>query len=306
MNRLVFDPIYREIANFLYKYANIDDCEIEAKLGILRWKKTEMTGLIKGEWEELHDIEPSTPLPRFLNETTSDESIISDTRCYFDTSIDLSDFKTLNGILLLLSNQLETGKLADFTNKIELVPPREIVDSFYEDPDGTDHIRVSRITELGPPDQNQLQSTSFETMRKVRIDSLTVSMPHFKYDLRISASIEEECFSPDQKAKVVEKRHKERYSYRDGDVVWDLSLVKDWVPETRDKTVAEHWDDPHYEVEMEITDRQPLVERRAAVLRALAVHEDPVPGVEAMQGVVDPLFARLRALVCLTSGRHVL
>ncbi len=288
------DHVFAAVADFLYKHIGTPDIEIEVKLGVIRHLESSMRGEMLDEYKDRRDIDGETPLPRYFPTGVEGETFVSSSKLYFDTSVAKQDFELMNGLLIGLGRYLETKEQTGF-EETGLV---STVDKFYRDPSGGS----GRIRQTTNVDTREVS----ETIRKQRIDTITVSLPTMAYDLRISASLEEVCL--EQVAlltKPTDMRKKNRYSYRRGDHIWDLTGVQNQqksTPMDHDETT---WEPEHYEMELELTGGGDVARARGEVLKASVAAKggeiSPEP-VEEFLNAALPLYQSFRAFACATSG----
>ncbi|KAH8553453.1 CYTH-like domain-containing protein [Umbelopsis sp. PMI_123] len=178
------------VANFLWRYCEQENVEIEAKLGTIIDKKT---------WKRL-----SLPV--------GTEAVIlppMESHIRFQSDMSLSQHRMYNMMLNEMVQKPPEGGRVKYKHTRER-------DRFFKLSDGR-KIRVTTDQQTGEIVPNGI-------LEKTRIADLNIYSPNQPFDFRISVSIENPASMPG--GSHIYERNKDRLSYSHGNIQFDLTQVK--------------------------------------------------------------------------------
>ncbi|KAI8584795.1 hypothetical protein K450DRAFT_218048 [Umbelopsis ramanniana AG] len=178
------------VANFLWRYCDQDNIEIEAKLGTIIDNRTRQR----------------------LSLPVGTETVIlpdSDLRTRFKSDMSLNQHKMYNQMLNDMVQKPPEGCRVKYKHTRER-------DRFFKLSDG----RKIRVT----TDQQSGEIVPNGVLEKTRIADLNIYSPNQAFDYRISVSIENPASIPG--GNHMYERNKDRLSYSHGNIQFDLTQVK--------------------------------------------------------------------------------
>ncbi|CEP08788.1 hypothetical protein [Parasitella parasitica] len=225
------DDVTKYIADFIAEHCQRENVEIEAKLGILIEKRTNVR----------------------VNMGALTETIINpdDNRHYrFESNMPLEQHRHFNKILNDMVNKTQVreyrGERIKYKHTIE-------TDRFYEVPNTRKKIRVTTDQATGKIVPNGI-------IEKIRIADLNIHAPNQALDFRISINLELPRTKPNTETSF--ERNKDRISYQHGGIAFDLTQVKG---------SADKDPDLRHELELEFADSSILANEKSKHDHFLAV-----------------------------------
>ena len=218
MGKIPLDRSVKAVADFLYTHLDTPDLEIEAKFGIIIDSETGV---------RLHlPLATDAVLIPEINEVIRFES---------DMSLDMHK----------RFNQLLNDRVTATKGGVKYKHTRELDESYYSvELEG--RIRVSKDVATG----NVLR-----VVAKRKVADLHIYIPYSALDCRISINVEQQVDPPAANDRLLSTRNKDRLSYLQEELQFDLTQVK-----TNDDRVS-------HELELEIANLDKLRAERAKITR---------------------------------------
>ncbi|KAL9538324.1 hypothetical protein MBANPS3_011017 [Mucor bainieri] len=185
------DDVTKYIADFIAEHCQLENVEIEAKLGVLIEKRTNQ---------------------RINMGALSETNYMRQYR--FESNMPLEQHRHFNKILNDMVNKTQAreyrGERIKYKHTIE-------TDKFYEIPHTRKKLRVTTESATGKIVPNGI-------IEKVRVADLNIHAPNQALDFRISINRELPRTKPNSDS--VFERNKDRISYQHGGIAFDLTQVK--------------------------------------------------------------------------------
>ncbi|KAF1798186.1 mRNA triphosphatase CET1 [Mucor lusitanicus] len=217
------DDVTKYIADFIAEHCQLENVEIEAKLGVLIEKRTNQR-ISMGA----------------LSETIIHSDYMRQYR--FESNMPLEQHRHFNKILNDMVNKTQAreyrGERIKYKHTIE-------TDKFYEIPHSRQKLRVTTENATGKIVPNGI-------IEKVRVADLNIHAPNQALDFRISINRELPRTKPN--SSPVFERNKDRISYQHGGIAFDLTQVKG---------AADKDPDVRHELELEFADASVLAGERS-------------------------------------------
>lgn len=191
--KLYRNDIERCIGDFIKDYCEEANIEIEIRLGRFRWKKHAMPEQIEEEWlTKYPDRDGPSPLFNIGNQSEVVLNRVmpqqlSSLQYEFDASITKEHADYISKFLYETSRTYRDDG-SHISVKTSLVADETRTDQFGE------AIRISRKMEKNSAGEMIKENEPFAFLRKRRLENLDILVPGADYDVRISASIEDEVF----------------------------------------------------------------------------------------------------------------